>query len=46
MQMVIWDDVVVAIQSNVKGGWASNAFEQHLIGITMTGKSNQVNLWF
>ena len=27
-----------------QGGWASNAFEQHLIGIAMTGKSNQVNL--
>ena len=44
MQTVILDDVVVAIQSNVKGAVASNAFAQHLIGIATTGKSNQVNL--
>ena len=43
MRMVIWDDVVVAI-IKCQGGWASNAFERHLIGIAMTGKSNQVNL--
>ena len=43
MLTVIRDDMVVAI-INCQGGWASNAFERHLIGIAMTGKSNQVNL--
>ena len=43
MWMVIRDNVVVAI-IKCQGGWASNAFEQHLIGIAMTGKTNQVNL--
>ena len=43
MRTVIRDDVVVTI-IKCQGGWASNVFERHLIGIAMTGKSNQVNL--
>ena len=43
MRTVIQDDAVVAI-IECQGGWVSNAFERHLIGIAMTGKSNQVNL--
>ena len=45
MRTVIRDDVVVEI-IKCQGGWASNAFERHLIGIATTGKSNRVNLWF
>ena len=45
MHTVIRDDVVATI-IKCQGGWASNAFERHLIGIATTGKSNQVNLWF
>ena len=43
MRVVIRDNVVVAI-IKCQGGWESNVFERHLIGIAMTAKSNQVNL--